>query len=136
MPFVLDTSVTMTWCFEDESDTYGDTVLDRLAADGAQVPAVWPLEVANALAVGERRQRLDAARVARFSELLRALPITVEALRLDRALGSILEMAREYQLSSYDASYLELAAREGLPLATRDARLRAAADRIGVLLLT
>lgn len=125
----------MTWCFEDEANGYGDAVLQRLSTDVAQVPAVWPLEVANVLAVGERRKRLDMARAARFTELLRALPITVEGLLLNRALGPILELAREHQLTSYDACYLELAAREGLPLATQDARLKEAASRIGVSLL-
>jgi predicted nucleic acid-binding protein len=90
MPFVLDTSVAMAWCFEDEVTRYADRVLDRLAADAALVPPIWPLAVANVLCVAERRQRLRPADSARFTELLRALPITVTDVSFDRATGSAL----------------------------------------------
>ena len=135
MPFVLDASVSMSWCFEDEGNGYGAAVLEMLDGDEALAPAVWPLEVANALRAGERRRRLRPADVGRFAELLRALPISVEGTSLERAVGPVLEIAREHELSSYDASYVELAIREGLPLATLDGDLRAAADRIGVPLV-
>lgn len=94
------------------------------------------LEVANALCIGERRQRLQVSDIARFAELLQALPIRVDSLELSRAMGPVLAMARAHRLSSYDACYLELAMREGLPLATQDARLREIATRVGVPLLT
>jgi predicted nucleic acid-binding protein len=87
------------------------------------------LEVANALCIGERRQRLQVSDIARFAELLQALPIRVDSLELSRAMGPVLAMARAHRLSSYDACYLELAMREGLPLATQDARLREIATR-------
>ena len=135
MLFVLDTSVAMAWCFADEASPYAYHVLDALAENQAIVPVIWPLEVANVLCVGERRQRLQAADIMRFTELIRALPIVVDELQLNRALGAVLALARSHQLTSYDAAYLELAIRERLSLATQDARLSAAATRIGVPLV-
>ena len=90
------------------------------------------LQVANALCVAERRKRLQASDIARFADLICALPITVEPSRLERSLGPVLSLARAHGLSSYDAAYIELAMREGLPLATLDERLRARARRVGV----
>ena len=76
--FILDCSVTMTWCFDDEASPYADGVLRQLAAAQAFVPSIWPLELANATLVGERRTRLDEARSSRFLSLLSNLPIIVE----------------------------------------------------------
>ncbi|HEX5501830.1 MAG TPA: type II toxin-antitoxin system VapC family toxin [Thermomicrobiales bacterium] len=135
MVFVVDASMTMTWCFITEATAETRAMLRRVRAEGAVVPAIWPLEVANALIVGERRQRLTQAETAAFGQLLVALPIRIEELPVARALGAVLALGRQQGLSAYDAAYLELAAREGLPLATRDARLRDAAARIGVPLL-
>lgn len=135
MAFVLDSSVTLTWCFEDEATDYADHVLKLLGSTTALSPAIWPLEVANAIRTAERRGRLEPADTARVAELLEALPIRVEAAPLDRALGSILALARAYELTSYDASYLDLAMREGLMLATQDDRLRNAAGHAGILLV-
>ena len=132
MPIVLDASVALAWCFQDEATPYAGRVLDLLAADSAVVPPIWPLEVANAISTAERRQRLELAAGSRFVELLRALPIRLDEASLDRALGNVLNVAREHRLSSYDASYLELAMREGLPLATADERLAEAARAAGV----
>lgn len=135
MPFVLDSSVTLAWCFEDEATPFTDQVLDRLDGDSAFVPAIWPLEIANGLRSAERRGRLQPADSAHFTELLRALPIIVEGGSIDRAFSMVLDIARAYELTSYDASYLELAMREGLPLATQDRRLITAAGRAGVTLV-
>jgi predicted nucleic acid-binding protein len=132
VPFVLDASVAMAWCFEDEGTPDADRVLSTLERDVALVPSIWPLEVANALCVAERRKRLQASDSARFAELLYALPITVEPAPLERVLGPVLALARAQGLSSYDAAYIELAMREGLLLATLDGRLRASAKRVGV----
>ena len=107
-----------------------------LDGDVAVAPAIWPLEVANALCIGERRQRLQASDIARSAELLQALPIRVDSLELSRAMGPVLAMARAHGLSSYDPCYFELAMREGLPLVTQDTRLRDAATCVGVPLLT
>lgn len=135
MPVVLDASVTMAWCFLDEATPYSYTIRDRVRGSGAIVPAIWALEVANALVLGERRQRLTQAQSVRFVEFLRILPITIEDRSAARVFGSVLPLAREHGLSAYDASYLELAIRDGLPLATQDERLRAAASGVGVLLV-
>ena len=134
MPFVLDTSVAMTWCFEDETAPYADQVLELLRADAALAPAIWSIEVANATRTAECRGRLAAAALARLMELLKGLPISVEN-AVARAMGSMRDTARAYGLTSYDALYLELAMREGLPLATQDARLGEAATHAGVELV-
>ncbi len=132
--FVLDASVVMAWCFEDESSFYADAVLESLSNHTAIVPAVWPLEISNVLIVAERRGRIDKAGSARFINLIAQLPITVEQELWQRVFAEIMALAREYILSSYDASYLDLAMRLGLPLATQDVRLRNAAQSAGVLL--
>ncbi len=133
--FVLDRSVTMAWCFEDESNKYTERVLDTLVKGEGCVPAVWALEVANVLLVGEQRKRLTTAQSLRFANLIRHLPISVDEGAASRAFGEILALARDHSLSSYDASYLELAIREGLALATQDVSLKRAAKKSGVSLL-
>jgi predicted nucleic acid-binding protein len=132
VPFVLDASVALSWCFEDEADA--DRWLDALDGDSALTPPVWPLEIGNALLAGERRGRLTAADTFRLVELFRSLPIVVQPDQApsDRALGPVLDIARERGLTSYDASYLELAMREGVPLATLDQALGRAAAGLGV----
>ena len=133
--FVLECSVAMSWCFEDEAAPYTESVLDRLAGEEARVQAVWPLEAANVLLAAERRRRLTEAQSRRFVELLSTLPIHVDETTPARAMDGILSLAREQRLSAYDAAYLELAMREGLPIATRDLPLTEAARRCGVPLL-
>ncbi len=133
--FVVDTSMTMTWCFNDEKTPATDALLDQLQVMGAVVPAVWSLEVANALLVAERRRRVTANEATRLAHLLQSLPIIIDADGAANVFGAVLALAREHTLSSYDASYLELAMRQGLPLATQDTRLRTAATRAGVPLL-
>lgn len=135
MAFVLDASVTLAWCFQDEATPYTEDVLDRLRNAEALVPAIWPLEVANVLLASERQNRLTEADTAHFVELLASLPIVVEEERFIEALGFVLALGRQQGLSAYDASYLELAARRGLPLATQDGRLSLAAKRVGVPLV-
>jgi predicted nucleic acid-binding protein len=135
MRFVVDNSVVMAWCFEDEAGGYADTVLDALAQGEALVPGIWPLEVVNVLLVGERKGRLTAADTTRFLHLLDKLPIQVVPEPPGRVTGAVLTLARDQGLSSYDASYLDLAMREGLPLATLDETLRRAAARSAVPLL-
>lgn len=135
MSFVLDCSVAVSWCFEDEANGLADRALHMLASQEALVPALWPLEVANVLLVSERRKRLTEADVMRFVELLRELPIVVDESTTSRAMRDVIALAREHDLSSYDASYLELAVREGLPLATLDKALAKVARRCGVALV-
>jgi predicted nucleic acid-binding protein len=122
----------MAWCFEDEADTYADSVLGLLTESEAIVPCIWPLEVANVLLVAERRKRLTEAASHQFTGLLNELPITVDYEAPDRAMSQILFLGRQQGLSSYDAAYLELAMREGIPLATRDNRLRKVSGKCGV----
>lgn len=131
--FVLDASVTMAWCFDDEADPAADSVLDRLRDEPAAVPAIWSLEVANVMLVAERRRRLTEAQVSRFLDLLQQLPIQVDEGATD--LGSVVATGRRHDLSAYDAAYLVLAERVAAPLATLDRRLAQAASRAGVTLL-
>jgi predicted nucleic acid-binding protein len=130
--FVIDNSVVMSWCFQDETNKYADVVLGFLEEGAAYVPAIWPLEVSNVLLVAERRKRLSQADSSHFISLLFELPIIVEQESPERMLSEILALAREYKLSSYDASYLDLAMRKGLPLATTDMNIIAAAKRSSV----
>lgn len=126
-PFIIDNSVVMSWCFEDEVRAYSDKMLDRLGEYGALVPGIWPLEVANVLLVAQRKKRLNKSDATRFITLLRSLPINVVQETPGRILGEVLALARDTGLSAYDASYLDLAMREGLPLATLDKAMQKAA---------
>jgi len=130
--FVLDASVTLSWAFREELNRYAQEGLKLLKQGQARVPALWFLEVANALLVAERRGRVKPADSERFLELLQELPISVEPILPERAFGEILLLAREQKLSVYDAVYLDLALRMRIPLATQDQALRAAASRGGV----
>ena len=130
--FVLDCSITMAWCFDDEATPYTDSVRDSLPDSRAVVPTLWPVEVANAVIVGERRKRLDEARSRHFLTLLTSLPITTDDETAVRAWADTMHLARAHGLSAYDAAYLELAMRLGLPLATLDGKLIAAAKAVGV----
>lgn len=135
MTIVLDNSTTMAWCFVDEAVPYATAVFDRLRQTNAFVPAIWPLEVANGLLNGERRRRITEVRADDFLLVLQSLHITVDDGGVGETLRATLALARTYALSSYDASYLELAIRHRLLLATQDARLRAAAAQAGVALV-
>jgi len=125
--FVLDNSVVMAWIFKDEVSRYAQEVQGSLDAAEAVVPAIWPLEIGNVLVVGERRGRLSKADSAHLMALVSELPITVEQESPERMLGEIVALARDQHLSTYDASYLDLAMRLGVPLATLDASLLKAA---------
>ncbi len=135
MSFVIDCSVAMAWCFEDEATDFTDDLLERLDVEGAVVPSLWPLEVANVLTISERRGRTNQARITKFLQLLGDLPITIDPKTEEKALNDILSLARANGLTSYDAAYLELALREGLSLATLDQALMRAARRLGVIVL-
>jgi predicted nucleic acid-binding protein len=130
--FVLDGSLAVAWHFEDESNAFADAVEDALAVRAAIVPSLWPLEVANALRMGERRGRTTEAKVSQFLALLQALPIRVDDQTVLRAWHDTIHLARAHTLSVYDASYLELALRRGLPLASLDDPLKKAAAAVGV----
>jgi predicted nucleic acid-binding protein len=133
--FVIDNSIVMSWCFEDERSAYSDNILDRLESTTAVVPSIWPLEVGNVLLVAERKNRLNKTDSIRFQALLDQLPIIAEQETPERMLKEILTLARENNLSTYDASYLDLAMRKGLPLATLDEKLITAAKNCHVAIL-
>jgi predicted nucleic acid-binding protein len=133
--FVLDASIALTWCFADEASPAADVVLDRLADEEAAAPALWRLEVANALAIAERGGRLTAAGLARSVALLQRLAVAIDAEAPERAFRDLLDLARRERLTVYDAAYLELALRLGVPLASKDSKLREAAARLGLALL-
>lgn len=132
--FVLDCSVTMAWGFHDEATDYTNSVRDSLADVRAVVPSLWPIEVANASIVGERRKRLDEARTTRFLSLLTSLPIVIDGETAARSWADTIHLARAHNLSAYDATYLELAIRRGLPMACLDGKLKASCQAVGVTL--
>lgn len=134
--FVVDNSVIMAWCFKDETSEYADNILDRFQTATGFVPAIWPLEVGNVLLVAERKKRISEAGSTRFIALLSELPIIVEQEPPERMLKEIFALSRKHKLSSYDASYLDLAMRKGLPIATLDKNLLAAAKRSKVQILS
>ncbi|MHB8882513.1 MAG: type II toxin-antitoxin system VapC family toxin [Thermodesulfovibrionales bacterium] len=135
MSFVLDNSVTMRWFFGDgkplELD-YAARVLDAMKEASAVVPVTWGLEVANVIARAEAKGLVTEARSGAFLEMLEGVDIDVDAATFEHVLSDTLQLARRYKLSAYDASYLELALRLGIPLATLDEDLRKAAKKTGV----
>jgi predicted nucleic acid-binding protein len=133
--FVIDNSVVMAWCFQDQTTKYTEAILDMLEASVAYAPAIWPLEVGNVLLVAERKNIIGKADALRFISIVRSLPIVVEQESAGRMFAEILSLAREYRLSTYDASYLDLAIRLGLSLATQDKGLIAAAKKCHVQLV-
>jgi predicted nucleic acid-binding protein len=124
MAFVLDASITASWAFDDEDHPHACAAFERMRAEEAVVPVLWWFEVRNILLVNERRGRIRESETAAFLSLLSML-----RLRVDRSSDehSVLRLARVHRLSVYEAAYLELAQREGLPLATLDGDLRRAA---------
>jgi predicted nucleic acid-binding protein len=134
--FVVDASIALSWCFEDETSALTDAILERLRQHPAVAPAIWPLEVANGLRSAERRGRIDEQSIPAATQLLMTLPILVDdALGIEAALGQVLPLARSVGLTSYDASYLDLATRRGIPLATSDDQLARAARAAGIELV-
>lgn len=133
MPFVVDASITLAWCFEDEASPQTEAILDLLSDDTAVVPSLWELEVSNVLLLGERHRRLTESQTARFVALLGQLPILVDSANVN--MEAVLAVGRHHALTAYDAAYLVLAEREGVPLATLDTNLRNAARAVGVQLI-
>ena len=130
MPFVLDVSVTVAWCLQDEESETADRALGRLEGDEAIVPALWWFELRNALIVNERRGRLAETESVAFLGEMDRLPIHLE----ERPGSSdlVLALARRHGLTAYDASYLEAGLRHGAPLATLDRKLATAAETEGI----
>ncbi|MGH9473728.1 MAG: type II toxin-antitoxin system VapC family toxin, partial [Terriglobales bacterium] len=132
---VLDASVALCWCFENQVNSYAEAV-EAAVGQGAALaaPAVWPVEVGQALARAERLRQMSAAAVEKWVEIFGSLGVEIEAVGIGGVLGPVLRRARRTGLSTYDACYLELAGRREWPLATLDEQLRRAARRDGVAL--
>jgi predicted nucleic acid-binding protein len=135
--FVLDASITMSWLLRDgkpAANDYAREVLDAVVDKDMQpiVPVTWGLEVANVIAKAEARELITEAQSEAFLEMLNDLGILVDFETFPKALSETLQLARRYRLSAYDSSYLEVALREGLGLATLDDDLRKAAKKAGV----
>lgn len=133
-PLVLDGSVALAWLFHDEKNAYADKIIGKLPHLVFCVPRLWHLEISNVLLISERRGRCSAADSAQWFTFLRQLPILVDGETELRAWSDGAALARQHQLTAYDAAYLELAIRTGHPLATLDAKLESAAQAIGVSL--
>ncbi len=129
---VIDASIALTWCFEDEVTGATEAIGTRVDSEGAVVPDLWRLEVANALLWAERRGRLKRPNMEQRLGLLAALPISIDADTGIRAWTDTLLLARAERLTLYDAAYLELAIRRDVELATLDRELRRAAGKMGV----
>lgn len=133
--FVADASVAIAWVHPAQATAETDALLDRLAAgDSLVVPALWPLEVANALTILRRRRKLTMNEYRAAVEIIRELPATVDHEAASIAFTRLLDIASEHDLTVYDATYLELARRRQLPLASNDGQMRRAAIRLGVAL--
>jgi predicted nucleic acid-binding protein len=136
MKFVLDNSIIMVWGFEDEGNKYAEELLELMPTATAYVPSLWPLEVANALLVGERYGRISPASSKKFLAILSNFAIVVDDETVAQAWSDTISIARSNKLSSYDACYLEMAMRLGLPLATLDKQLRTTARKLGIEILS
>lgn len=135
MPFVLDTSVSGPWYLPDEDSPYARQVLNRIRIEAPIVPILWSSEMANMLLVAERRRRITASERANATRAILNLPLTFRHVPLPAMLDRVFNLANGQNLTAYDATYLDIAMREGLPLATLDTDLRAAALRMGVELI-
>lgn len=133
MNFVVDCSAVMPWAFGDEATAETDALLDELArGEVAWVPTIWHLEVGNVLLGAMRKKKIDQAGIEAFFSLLKNLEIVTDPETTARAWDKTLDLAQLYRLATYDASYLELAMRKGMPLATLDKELAAACREAGV----
>ena len=132
MSFVLDSSVALAWLLPGERTDAADALADQLGSAAPAAPAIWPLEVANALLTARRRERITDRDADRMLDVLLSLPIDVDASPAGDALARVISIARRRGLTTYDAAYVELAQRRGWPLATLDARLAAACRLEGI----
>lgn len=134
--FVLDCSATLPWVFASEANPATHALHAALAGDDkAWVPALWHLELGNVLIGAKRKGRIDQAGIEKFISTLALYDIEVDAETMAVAWSKTLALAESFGLTTYDAAYLELALRRGLPLATLDGPLRAAMKKAGGKLL-
>lgn len=135
MGFVLDASIALSWCFKDESTASTDQALKQLEIEQAFVPEIWSLEISNILILAERKKRIKYADIVQFLELINKLNIEIDNENSIKAFNEILSLAHSEKITTYDASYLELSMRKGMPLASKDLQLRKVAERLGIKLL-
>jgi predicted nucleic acid-binding protein len=128
---VVDASIAIAWCLKDEASPLADAVLGLLATDVAIVPVIWSLEVSNSLVTAEKRGRIGSGEIPVVLDFLRRLPVSVRATDWRSEVESLIQLARQTNLTVYDASYLHLALGTGLPLATLDGPMQAAARKTG-----
>ena len=129
---VLDCSIAVSWCFEDESSEKTDLLFGIVRDNGAWIPNLWHLEVVNVLIQAVKRNRIEYSDIPKRLKLLSKLPIKTDNETHLRAFSDIVHLAEETGLTSYDAAYLELASRRGLFLATSDKSLHKAAKVLGI----
>lgn len=115
-------------------ESFGLNLLDQVTEHGAIVPSLWSLEVGNVLLIAERKKRITLEQRQKAIHILAELPIAIDAMTSDHAWLETMELAARYNLTLYDASYLELSLRRSLPLATFDNSLKQAAELAGVLI--
>ena len=135
MPFVLDCSVALAWVMPDEADQQVDVLLDRLLDDSAVVPELWSLEVGNVLLVARRRNRITDDEQTRIVADLCNLPVETDRRTHEYVFSDTMGYASKFDLTLYDACYIELALRRHLPLATLDRKLIHACKSAGIEIL-
>jgi len=135
MTTVIDASIALSWCFDDEASDETDAVAQDVIANGGLVPSLFHLELANVLLQAERRGRISASEIAQRRDLLAQMSLETDPQTAGRAWNEILSLARTHKLTSYDAAYLELASRKGAALATKDKALATAARHLGLTVL-
>jgi predicted nucleic acid-binding protein len=133
MPIVIDASIALAWAFPDERDGESIAAGKYVLRDRAMVSSLWRWEVQNVLRNAEKRGRIDEHTTTRILRSFAALPLTVDPISGEMTFGAELSLARRFELTAYDAAYLELAIRRGVRLATKDAALRSAAETLGLL---
>ncbi len=135
MAFILDCSMALAWIIPDEKDSQAQEILERLVDEGAIVPGLWSLEVANVLLISQKRGRLTHAETESALENMATLPIEIDGETNKNAWGTTIKLAMEHNLTAYDAAYLELAMRKKVPLATLDKKLHSACVSAGIKVL-
>ena len=133
--YVLDVSATLAWCFEDEATRDSNSLLLGAEFSTILVPGLWHIELINVLLQAERRKRLTMVQISDFLDLVGGIEIQTDPEQIDIASRSLIDLARRHQLTAYDATYLDLAIKRGIPLATRDKALMRAAPAAGVELV-
>lgn len=132
MAFVVDASLALTLLFGEEATTATRAALRRLDKEIGVVPGLWSIEVVNTISIAERKGRITAGESEKFLAQWAGLNLDVDPQAPGRAFSHILPLCRTHRLTSYDAVYIELALRRGLPLATLDQEMNAAARTLGI----